>query len=97
MRLDTHATEHTLGRLLSAGTRLSTLTLAIGLVLALLRAGAISTWLLHAGLIVLLATPVMRVAVSVATFAAQREWRFVLFTATVLLLLITGILVAIDA
>jgi uncharacterized membrane protein len=34
---DTHATERTLGRLLSVGTQLSTIVLAIGLVLALLR------------------------------------------------------------
>jgi len=94
---DTHATERTLGRLLSVGTRVSTLMLAVGLVMALMRAGVAASWLLHAGLVVLLATPVTRVAVSIVTFASQREWRFVMFTAIVLLLLITGILVAVDA
>ena len=93
----THATERTLGRLLSIGTRLSTLVLTLGLILALLHAGGVSSWLLHAGLVVLMATPVARVAVSVLTFAFQREWRFVVFTVIVLLLLISGILVAVDA
>jgi uncharacterized membrane protein len=94
---DTHATERTLGRVLRIGTQASTLMLALGLVLALLRAGGVASWLLHVGLLVLFATPLMRVAVSMVTFAAQREWRFVVFTAIVLLLLISGILVAIDA
>jgi uncharacterized membrane protein len=94
---DTHATERTLGRLLSVGTQLSTIVLAIGLVLALLRAGPTASWLLHAGLVVLIATPVLRVAVSILTFAAQREWRFVIFTTIVLLLLITGIVLAVGA
>jgi uncharacterized membrane protein len=93
---DTHATVRTLGRLLSLGMRVSTLMLAIGLVLALIRGGVAAAWLLHAGLVVLLATPVTRVAVSVLTFASQREWRYVTLTTVVLLLLITGILVAVD-
>ena len=45
----------------------------------------------------LIATPVLRVAVSILTFAAQREWRFVIFTTIVLLLLITGIVLAVGA
>jgi uncharacterized membrane protein len=94
---DMHATERTLGRLLSIGTRVSTLMLAVGLVLALLLPGSAASWLLHVGLLVLFATPVMRVAVSIVTFAAQREWRFVACTSIVLLLLLTGILVALDA
>jgi uncharacterized membrane protein len=94
---DSLATERTLGRLLNVGTRASTLMLAVGLALELTRAGGVASWLLHVGLLVLFATPVLRVAVSIVTFAARREWRFVVFTSIVLLLLISGILVAIDA
>jgi uncharacterized membrane protein len=90
-------TERILGRVLNVGTLVSTVTLALGLALALLRPGMTATVLLHAGIMVLLATPVMRVFVSILTFASRQEWRFVVFTTTVLLLLVIGILVAIGA
>ena len=94
---DTQSTERILGRLLGIGTRASTVLLAAGLALELLHRGGPASWLLHVGLLVLFATPVMRVAMSIVTFAAQREWRFVMFASIVLLLLISGILVAIGA
>lgn len=40
------------------------------------------------GLLILLATPVLRVAVSVVTFALERDWRYVAITATVLAILV---------
>src|SRR5689334_4180740 len=40
------------------------------------------------GLLILLATPVLRVAVSVVTFALERDWRYVAITAAVLAILI---------
>jgi uncharacterized membrane protein len=40
------------------------------------------------GLLLLIATPVIRVAVSILAFAYQRDWRFVIITAVVLALLI---------
>ena len=43
---------------------------------------------------VLLATPVARVAVSIAEFARQRDWTFVLYTSIVLALLLGSLLAA---
>lgn len=40
------------------------------------------------GLLILLATPVLRVAVSTVTFALERDWRYVAITAAVLTVLI---------
>ncbi|HKO58686.1 MAG TPA: DUF1634 domain-containing protein [Thermoanaerobaculia bacterium] len=42
------------------------------------------------GLLLLIATPVARVAVSIGIFIRARDWRFVIITATVLLLLIAS-------
>jgi len=44
------------------------------------------------GLLVLLFTPVMRVAVSIVAFLIERDWLYTLVTSAVLLLLLTGIL-----
>jgi len=40
------------------------------------------------GLLMLISTPVIRVAVSIFAFVYQRDWRFVLITAVVLVLLL---------
>ena len=89
-----HDTEVLLGRVLTLGTRLSTALLALGLVGTLIsRAGASA--LLSAGLVVLMATPIARVAVSVLEFARSREWWFVLCTAFVLALLLGSLILAI--
>ncbi len=42
------------------------------------------------GLLILLATPVARVAVSIVTFGLERDWRYVAITAFVLLILIAS-------
>lgn len=42
------------------------------------------------GLLVLLATPVLRVAVSIVTFAIERDWLFTAITALVLLILLVS-------
>lgn len=44
--------------------------------------------LIIAGLILLIATPVLRVAISVATFTVEKDWTFVVITSIVLLLLV---------
>ena len=44
------------------------------------------------GILLLIATPVMRVAISVVLFAAQRDRRYVLITAVVLALLLTSLI-----
>jgi uncharacterized membrane protein len=90
-------TERLLGRVLTVGTRASSLCLAAGLVLALVSPSRRSGALLHVGLIILMATPMLRVIVSIGAFSARREWRFVVFTSLVLVLLIVSILVALAA
>jgi uncharacterized membrane protein len=40
------------------------------------------------GLLILLATPVMRVAVSIVAFALERDWRYILITSLVLAILL---------
>ncbi|HEY7296198.1 MAG TPA: DUF1634 domain-containing protein [Dehalococcoidia bacterium] len=44
------------------------------------------------GLLVLLITPVLRVAVSIVAFLIERDWLYTVITTAVLLLLLTGIL-----
>ena len=44
------------------------------------------------GLIVLLATPVVRVAVSIVAFGLERDWRYVAITTTVLIILVASFL-----
>lgn len=94
---DTVGTERLLGRVLLIGTRASTVALAAGLVLALFRPSAVSGVLLHVGLLVLMATPVLRVIVSIGAFARRREWHFVLLTSCVLAFLLIGLVLAIAA
>ena len=43
------------------------------------------------GLLALIATPFTRVAVSIAAFAHERDWRYVAITAIVLAILVAGI------
>jgi uncharacterized membrane protein len=88
--------ERLLGRVLTVGTWVSTACLAAGLILVLIVPNErLAGVLLTAGLLVLMATPVARVAVSVAEFARQREWWFVLYTVVVLMLLLGSITVAV--
>lgn len=89
---DTIGTERILGRVLGVGTHISTLLLALGLAYALIDPGAPALGLLHAGLVMLMATPVLRVAVSVIAFARRREWWFVACTSIVLALITSGVL-----
>ena len=44
------------------------------------------------GLVVLVATPFARVAVSIVAFALEKDWRYVAITAIVLAILVTGII-----
>lgn len=93
-RDDTRGLERTIGGVLTAGTRVSTVCLALGLLLTWIAPGRGATLLLHAGIVVLMATPALRVAVSVGGFARRREWWLVLCAALVLVLLIAGIVAA---
>ena len=77
--------EQTIGVVLRAGVIISSICLAAGLALALVNGeGGAAGMLLRAGILVLLATPVARVVVSIAKYANERDWLFTLLTAIVL-------------
>jgi uncharacterized membrane protein len=85
-----------LGRILHVGAAGSTALLAVGVALWLLGwRGDASAVFLHAGLIVLMATPVARVVVSCVEYVRERDWLFAATTLAVLAVLLTTVLVAI--
>jgi predicted membrane protein len=87
--------EQTLGRLLTFGTRVTTGVLALGLAATFaFPASRFTHALLTVGLLVLLLTPVSRVAVSVVGFLRARDWWFVLYTSIVLVLLLVSFVAA---
>ena len=88
--------ERMLGVVLKAGALTSTGLLAVGLLLQLAGVDAsLSAGLTRAGLIVLMVTPVVRVVVSVGEYAAEKDWLFFTFTASVLVILLGSLLVAV--
>jgi uncharacterized membrane protein len=87
--------ERHLGRLLFAGVICSATLLLVGLVLWMTNAApATASALLAAGLIALMATPILRVLVSLVEYARMRDWFFVLTTTTVLIVLFASIAIA---
>ena len=87
--------EMTLGRLLQAGVISSAICLAAGLALWMARgASGISTTLLTIGLIVLMATPIVRVVVSLVAYIRMRDWFFVVTTVMVFVLLAATVALA---
>ena len=79
------------GRVLKTGVLVSTVLLALGLLSWLLGAG-IAGMLLNAGLVTLMATPVVRLLASLVEYVRTREWFFVVMTAAVVVVLIgTGL------
>jgi uncharacterized membrane protein len=92
-RLEAH-----LGTLLFVGVTAAASLLLIGLVLWAVNANAgLATWLLNGGLIVLMATPILRVIVSVVEYARARDWFFVTTTLAVLTVLLVSIALALRA
>ena len=79
--------ERMIGVVLRVGVATSSICLAVGLVLEIQGgpAASASAVLLQAGIIVLLATPVARVVVSIVQYANQRDWAFVALTGIVLI------------
>ena len=79
------ALERSIGFVLRAGVVASSTFLTVGLVLALLSGEQrTALLLLHAGVILLLITPVARVVVSIVQFATARDWTFMSLTLVVL-------------
>jgi uncharacterized membrane protein len=87
--------ERILGRVLGIGVAASTVCLAVGLLLTFATGNTgVARGLLSAGILVLIATPVVRVAVSSAGYARQRDWLFVGLTLVVLGELLSSIIAA---
>ena len=76
--------ERIISIVLRVGVITSSVCLGAGLALSLMGAGPVTQLLLNVGVIVLLATPVARVLVSMTEYAASRDWSFVALTAIVL-------------
>ncbi len=84
-----------IGRVLRIGVAASSICLAAGLVLTLLGdSGAAADALLTTGLVILVATPVGRVVISVVEFTIERDWFFVAMTTIVLLELLASVFAA---
>jgi uncharacterized membrane protein len=77
--------EHRLGRVFVIGLTISASALAAGLIAFLLAPDARTpSLLLNGGLAILMATPLLRVVVSIAEYVRMRDWFFVVTTITVL-------------
>ena len=87
--------ERNLGRLLQTGVFSSAACLAIGLV-AWMAAGpsAGATMALTIGLVILMATPILRVVVSLVAYVRMRDWFFVFTTIAVFVLLAVTVTLA---
>ena len=87
--------EEIIGVVLRVGVATSSVCLAVGLTLSFVPSASSSAWwLLHIGIIVLLATPVARVMVSVVEYIIQRDWLFATLTVIVLLELMASAVAA---
>lgn len=77
--------EHQLGRLLVTGVSLAALCLVGGLVLFVAdHDSTLAVKVLNLGLIVLMATPILRVIASIVEYVRIRDWFFVITTVAVL-------------
>ncbi len=87
--------EAAIGRALRVGVTASSICLGLGLALSLLGiAAGPSHLLLTIGLVILMATPVGRVVISVVEYALERDWFFVAMTTIVLLELLGSVFAA---
>jgi uncharacterized membrane protein len=87
--------ERLIGIVLRGGVIVSSACLAAGLLLSLVTGdGGVAGFLLNAGIIVLLATPLARVVVSTVQYVSERDWRFATLTFVVLLELIASAVAA---
>ncbi|MGD0586235.1 MAG: DUF1634 domain-containing protein [Oryzomonas sp.] len=84
--------EMVLARLLRIGSIIAAILLAIGISAMLLGHTVFAPRIITAGLLALLATPIMRVLVAGLIFARDRDWRFAFFCLVVLCALVAGVL-----
>ena len=89
------ALEFMIGRVLRIGVGASSVLLAAGLLLALLGgADRVVRIVLAAAMVILLATPAARVAISVVEYVREQDWLFVALTSIVLLTLAASVVAA---
>jgi uncharacterized membrane protein len=82
-------------RILRVGVATSGVFLAVGLSLSVVsQTSALAATLMTAGLLILMATPVTRVAASVIEYALERDWLFVALTGLVLVEICGGVIAA---
>jgi uncharacterized membrane protein len=87
--------EQIIRRILRVGVTVSSVLLGIGLVTSFIAPAApAGGLLLTVGLVILMATPVTRVAASVLEYAVERDRLFVALTGIVLLEIIAGVIAA---
>jgi len=89
--------EERLGQFLRAGVVVSTVLLAAGLALWLASGeSALAMGTLRAGLIALMATPMLRVAVSFVEYLHLRDWYFAAMTFGVVLVLVVTVVISLN-
>jgi uncharacterized membrane protein len=86
--------ERAIGTVLRVGTFASSICLGLGLVLSFFDAVHVSELLLQVGIVMLLATPVARVAVSIVEYINEGDWTFVMLTGIVLVELMASVVAA---
>ncbi len=84
--------EMTLARLLRIGSFVAAVLIAVGIAAMLLGRQSLASGLITAGLVALMATPVMRVATAGLIFVREKDWRFACFCLVVICALIAGML-----
>jgi uncharacterized membrane protein len=88
--------EKLLGRVLGVGLTISIVVLMVGLPLTLLGVvPAVADRILRIGLLILMATPVARVATATLEYAVARDWAFLAITLSVLAVLFASLLAAV--
>lgn len=94
MTVESDRLERTIGIVLRAGVTISSICLAAGLIMAIVQGPGTADILLAAGVVILLATPVARVLISIVEYVRERDWTFVVLTTIVLIELMASAVAA---
>jgi uncharacterized membrane protein len=85
------AIEAVLARLIWSGSMLSAILLAAGIVVMLTGSSVTATRFISAGIVTLMATPIIRVLAAGLIFTRERDWLFAVFCLVVLCTLAVGV------